>query len=247
MRYFLDISYKGTNYHGWQIQPTAITIQEEIEKAFSTILREEIKITASGRTDAGVHATQQIVHIDCNTEIDNEKFEFKINSFLPNDFSINSIRRVKDDAHARFDAQDRTYHYFINKNKSPFAKGLSWYNRKNLDVEMMNKAASHLLYFQDFTSFSKVNTDTPHNLCDIKFAKWEWKGEQLVFTITANRFLRGMVRAVVGTLVDVGVGKLSVDEFKDVIKKEDRGEASSNAPAEGLYLAIINYPKDIYL
>lgn len=247
MRYFLDISYKGTNYHGWQIQPTAITIQEEIEKAFSTILREEIKIVASGRTDAGVHATQQIVHIDCTTEIDNEKFEFKINSFLSKDFSINSIRRVKEDAHARFDAQDRTYHYFINQHKSPFTEGLSWYNRKDLDVEEMNKAAACLLDFQDFTSFSKVNTDTAHNLCNIKFAKWQWKGEQLVFTITANRFLRGMVRAIVGTLVDVGVGKMSVDEFKKIIIKEDRAKASSNAPADGLYLAIINYPEDIYL
>ena len=171
MRYFLDISYKGTHFHGWQIQPNAITIQEEIEKAFSTILREDIKITASGRTDAGVHASQQIAHLDCSQEIDNEKFEFKINSFIDNDFSINSIRRVTDEAHARFDAQDRTYHYFINKSKSPFNKELSWYNRRDLDVNLMNEVAQALLEFQDFTSFSKVNTDTPHNLCDIKFAQ----------------------------------------------------------------------------
>lgn len=247
MRYFLDISYKGTDYHGWQIQPTAITIQEEIEKAFSTILRTEIKITASGRTDAGVHATQQIVHLDCETEIDNEKFEFKINSFLSKDFSINSIKRVKDDAHARFDAQDRTYYYYVNKNKSPFLNGLSWYNRKKLDITLMNEAASYLLKFQDFTSFSKVNTDTPHNLCDIKFAQWEFKDDQLVFTITANRFLRGMVRAIVGTLTDIGIGKLSPQEFKKIIESEDRSKAGSNAPADGLYLAVVNYPSDIYI
>jgi len=247
MRYFIEISYKGTQFHGWQIQPNAITIQEELEKAFSTILREEIKITASGRTDAGVHAAQQIAHLDCNTEIDNEKFEFKINSFIDNDFSINSIRRVNNDAHARFDAQDRTYHYYINNKKSPFTKGLSWYNRRNLDVELMNNAAEILLDFQDFTSFSKLNTDTPHNLCDIKFAKWEYKGNQLVFTITANRFLRGMVRAIVGTLADVGMGKISVEKFREIIEGENRKLASSNAPSEGLFLAKITYPNEIYL
>lgn len=247
MRYFLDISYKGTHFHGWQIQPNANTIQEEIEKAFSTILREEIKITASGRTDAGVHASQQIAHVDCLQEIDNEKFEFKINSFIDNDFSINSIRRVADAAHARFDAQDRTYHYFINKNKSPFTKELSWYNRRDLDVELMNEAAQILLEFQDFTSFSKVNTDTPHNLCDIRFADWEYKEEQLMFTITANRFLRGMVRAIVGTLVDVGIGKISNEDFRKIILKKDRKLASSNAPSDGLFLAKINYPEELYL
>ena len=247
MRYFIDISYRGTNFHGWQIQPNAVTIQEELEKAFSTILREEIKITASGRTDAGVHASQQIVHLDTNSEIDNEQFEFKINSFIHSDFSVNSIRKVKDDAHARFDAIERTYHYYIHKKKSPFNTGLSWYNRKLLDIELMNKAAAFLLNYEDFTSFSKVNTDTPHNLCDIKYAHWEVKENQLIFTITANRFLRGMVRAIVGTLVEVGIGKITLDDFKQIIEKKDRKEASSNAPSEGLFLAKISYPEELFL
>lgn len=247
MRYFVDISYKGTSFHGWQKQPNAITVQGEIEKAFSLILREEVSFTASGRTDAGVHAMQQIAHLDCNQEIDNEKFEFKINSFLHKDFSINSIRKVTANAHARFDAIERTYHYFINKKKSPFSQGLSWYNRKNLNLKKMNEATEFLLTYKDFTSFSKLNTDTPHNLCDIKFAHWQEEEDQLKFVITANRFLRGMVRAVVGTMVDIGIGKITVDDFSEIIQAKDRKVAGSNAPSDGLFLAKIKYPETIYL
>lgn len=247
MRYFLNISYKGTHFHGWQIQPNAFTVQEHLEDCFSKILGEKIAITASGRTDAGVHASGQIAHFDTTVEIDIEKFTYKINSFINKDVAINLIIKVKDDVHARFDAQERTYHYFISDIKNPFNQELYWYLRHQLDVIKMNKAALILYKYQDFTSFSKLHTDTPHNLCMIHYAQFEYIENGLRFTITANRFLRGMVRAIVGSLVDVGLGKITPNDFENIIIGKDRKLASSNAPAEGLFLAKITYDKDIYL
>lgn len=247
MRYFLDIAYKGTHFHGWQIQPNAFTVQEHLEDCFSKILGEKISISASGRTDAGVHASQQIAHFDCISEFDIDKVLYQINSFINLDVAIKSIKKVKKDVHARFDAKDRTYHYFISNIKNPFNQELYWYLRKEWDIEAMNIAAKHLYDFQDFTSFSKLHTDTPHNLCMIHHAEFTEKGNELKFTITANRFLRGMVRAIVGSLIDVGLGKLSSLDFRKIIEGKDRSLASSNAPGDGLYLAKINYEEDIYL
>ena len=247
MRYFLDISYKGTHFHGWQIQPNAFTVQEHIEDCLSKILGEKISITASGRTDAGVHASQQIAHFDISDEIEIGKVLYKINSFLNHDVSIKSIRKVKEEAHARFDAKDRTYHYLISNKKSPFNNELYWHLRKDLAIEKMNEAAKYLFDFQDFTSFSKLHTDTAHNLCMIHNAKFEKTNDGLKFTITANRFLRGMVRAIVGSLVDVGLSKNTPQNFREIIEGMDRKLASSNAPSDGLFLAKINYADEIYL
>ena len=247
MRYFIDIAYKGTNFHGWQIQPNAFTVQEHLEDCFSKILGEKISITASGRTDTGVHASSQIAHFEAEKEFDLEKFRFKANSFINHDVAIKSIKKVDDDAHARFSAQERTYHYFISKEKNPFNQKQFWHLRNDLDIKKMNNAAQILFEFDDFTSFSKLHTDTHHNLCKIHVAKFEEVQNELKFTITANRFLRGMVRAVVGSLVDVGLGKITCEDFKKVIEGKDRKLASSNAPAEGLYLAKITYPEEIFL
>ena len=248
MRYFIHLAYKGTHYHGWQIQPNATTVQETLNHALSTILREEINVIGAGRTDTGVHASSFYAHIDIEEQIkDIHKLVFKLNTFLPPDIAVYKINPVRPNAHARFDALSRTYKYHITLEKNPFLREYAYYLYQNVDIVKMNKACSLLFNYKDFTSFSKSNTQTKTNLCDIYSAHWETeKPQQLVFTIKANRFLRNMVRAIVGTLLEIGQDKLTVEEFKDIIESRDRSKAGYSMPANGLFLVNIDYPQDIY-
>lgn len=246
-RYFIEMAYNGTRYHGWQIQPNARSIQGDLEHALSTILREEIAVTGAGRTDTGVHASYYVAHFDSlKTELDKPAFSYKLNSFLGKDLVIFNIAQVSDEAHARFGAVSRTYHYFINQQKDPFVQETSWYNRHALDVDAMNRACQVLFDYIDFTSFSKLHTDVKTNNCKIVQAEWTQDKHRLQFTITADRFLRNMVRAIVGTLVAVGQGKLSEDGFRQIIEKKDRGEAGVSVPAQGLFLVDIRYPDAVF-
>lgn len=247
MRYFLDISYNGANYHGWQIQANAHTVQGQLQDCLSKVLRSEVEIMGSGRTDMGVHAKQQVVHLDIDQSVKESDLIFKLNSILPTDISVNAVRAVKSEAHARFDAEERAYQYFINRAKSPFSAGLSYYFNHELDVEGMNAAAKELLGEQDFESFSKVKTEVNNFICTILRAEWVMENDQLVFHVRANRFLRGMVRALVGTLLDVGQGKLTTDQFVNIIKAKDRKVAGRAVPAHGLFLTKVSYPEEIYL
>lgn len=246
-RYFLNIAYKGTGYHGWQIQENANTVQAELQKCLSTLFRQETDIMGSGRTDTGVHATHQIAHFDSPEELDGPQWIFKLNSFLPPDISIQTLRLVKPDTHARFDATKRSYQYLIHQKKSPFQEKLSYYYPKELDVETMNQAAEKLMGEQNFESFSKVKTEVNTFICTIKEARWEKQNDSLVFHVTANRFLRGMVRALVGTLLDVGLGKLTVADFVNIIESRDRKKAGRAVPAHGLYLTAVVYPDSVYI
>jgi tRNA pseudouridine38-40 synthase len=247
MRYFFQISYNGKNYHGWQSQANAEGVQEVVEKVLSTVLREKIAIVGSGRTDTGVHCAQQFFHADIEKEFSVDKLIIQLNAFLPKDIAIHSIQQVKDAASARYDAYERTYEYHITRIKDPLKVGLAYYYFKALDLQTMNKAAALLCGTHDFECFSKVKTDVNHFICDLKKAKWNEKDHSLVFTITANRFLRGMVRAVVGTLLDVGSGKITLKEFQDILKSKDRKKAGMNVPPEGLYLMEVKYHKTIFL
>ena len=244
MRFFIELSYKGTNYHGWQVQPNANTIQAEINKALSTILNAKIEVMGAGRTDAGVHAKQMFAHFDYDAEFDVHTIVIKLNSFLKNDIAIRTIFRVRDDVSTRFDALSRIYHYNIVQEKSPF-KTTAYFVHRPLDVKAMNLACQYLLGTQDFTSFSKANTQTFTNNCNVMSANWEWKDDELVFTIKADRFLRNMVRAIVGTMLEVGIGKIKPDDVKEVIAKKDRCKAGTSVPAHALFLSKIEYPKDI--
>ena len=245
-RYLFEIAYNGTNYSGWQNQLNATGVQEIVEGGLSKLLRTEIKIVGSGRTDAGVHCEQQFFHTDIDIEFDEKNFVLRINSLLPKDISIYSFRMIKPDVNARYDAMERTYQYRITRVKNPFLQGLAWHYFKSADIKTMNEAAALLLGEQDFQSFSKVKTEVNHFWCDIKKASWEEKEYEMEFTITANRFLRGMVRAIVGTLLDVGSGKISVTEFQSIIKSKDRKKAGANVPPYGLYLTKVKYPPSIF-
>jgi len=241
MRFFIELSYSGSNYHGWQIQLNANTIQAELNKALSTILNNEISVVGAGRTDTGVHARQMFAHFDAELELELPTLITKLNGFLPNDIAIHHIFKVNEDAHCRFDANSRTYKYYITNKKSPFNSNV-YFHYKNLDVDAMNLACKYLLGKKDFTSFSKVNTQTHTNNCELMLANWEEKGENLVFTIKADRFLRNMVRAVVGTLLEVGEGKITKDKIKEIIDKKDRSQAGVSVPANALFLTNIEYP-----
>ena len=246
MRLF-EVAYKGTNYNGWQLQNNAISVQGEINKVISTICREEINIVGSGRTDAGVHCEQQFFHADINTSLSLTDLRFKLNSMLPFDIAINSIREVISEAHSRFDATSRSYEYRCNTKKDAFLKELSYYFNKSLDISSMNKAASFLTNGeQDFESFSKVKTEVNNFRCTITEANWELQDNGYVFHITANRFLRGMVRAVVGTLLEVGLKKITIEEFKQIIASKDRTKAGRAVPPEGLFLTSVTYPETIF-
>lgn len=247
MRYFFEISYKGTAYHGWQKQRNALSIQEVVEGALSTVLQKEITVTGSGRTDTGVHCEQQFFHVDVEQPVDEAGLMRRLNTFLPADISIGSIREVRMDAHARFDALQRKYVYRISRRKNPFLKDLCYHFYLPLDVDKMNLAASRLLLYNDFQSFSKVKTDTFTYLCDIKLAEWVEENEMLIFYVSANRFLRGMVRALVGTLLEVGRGNISLEGFEAIIASKDRKKAGRAAPPQGLFLAEVRYPKDIFI
>ncbi len=245
-RFFIEIKYDGTNYHGWQIQNNAISVQEEINKAFATILQEKIEVVGAGRTDTGVHAQQLFAHIDLTKTFDIEKTLFKVNKFLPDDISITNINKVNPEAHARFSATARTYEYWITPNKNPFLQNKAYYLPFSLDINLMNKAAKELLNHTDFSCFSRSKTDTFTNDCDITFAQWVQKDDCLIFTITANRFLRNMVRAIVGTLLEIGQQKIDVSDLIEIIKSKSRANAGTSAPAHGLYLTQVNYPKEVF-
>ncbi len=247
MRYLFEVAYHGKNYNGWQSQQNATGVQTIIEHALSKLLRAEIKIVGSGRTDAGVHCEQQYFHADIESSFDTAQLIQRLNSFLPKDIAIPSIHSVKSDASARYDATERTYRYHITRLKNPFLEGLAWHYFKEIDISTMNKAAALLMGEQDFECFSKVHTDVNHFLCTIKKAEWKENGHMLLFTITANRFLRGMVRAVVGTLLDVGTGKLTLAEFQTVVHSRDRKKAGANVPPQGLYLINVKYPANIFI
>ncbi|WP_309608821.1 tRNA pseudouridine(38-40) synthase TruA [Flavobacterium sp.] len=242
MRYFIQFAYNGTHYHGWQYQPSAISVQETLNKVFSTLLNQEIDIMGAGRTDTGVHASKMFGHFDTNVVIDNAKFIHKANSFLPNDIVIYDIIPVHENAHARFDATSRTYQYHISTFKNAFNSEINWYTPKNLDIEKMNDAAKLLLNFNDFQCFSKVNTDVNTFNCKITEAFWTKEKESLIFTISADRFLRNMVRAIVGTLVNVGLHKITIQDFIQIIESKNRQNAGFSVPAKGLFLTQIDYP-----
>jgi tRNA pseudouridine38-40 synthase len=248
-RYFIFLSYKGTTYHGWQVQPNSVTVQEILDRVLTTILKEKISTTGAGRTDAGVHATVFCAHFDSDlTGIDSQKnLVYRLNRYLPDDIAITAVRKVIPGANARFSALSRTYKYFILKEKDPFMEDSAWYLPGYMNVEIMNQAALLLGGFSDFTSFSRLHTDVKTNNCRIIEATWEEEGSRLVFTIKADRFLRNMVRAIVGTMVEVGYGKRNLSEFENVILARDRSLAGKSAPAKGLFLTGIEYPESLFI
>jgi tRNA pseudouridine38-40 synthase len=247
LRYFLELSYNGAGYHGWQNQPNAISVQEVIEKALSTLLGNKIEIVGAGRTDAGVHAKQMFAHFDTDFDFNESDLVFKLNSFLPKDIAIHNLFKVKPEAHTRFDALSRTYLYRVNLNKNVFNFDNAYYVKQDLDVDMMNEASKILFQYKDFQSFSKSNTDVKTYYCDIMKAEWFFKDDELHFVIQANRFLRNMVRAIVGTMINIGLGKIQAEDLHTIIQSKNRSEAGFSVPAHGLYLTNIEYPVDIRL
>lgn len=244
-RYFIKLAFNGKAYHGWQRQENAITVQQVLEEGLALIFDAELALTGSGRTDTGVHATKFYAHFDLSfglTDDELEKKVHKLNSYLPGDIYVFEIRQVHPHAHARFDAISRTYEYIITTRKDPFRQDAAWYVYGKLDVSKMNEAAKLLNDYTDFTSFSKLHTQVKTNNCRIMEARWEEDGSLLVFRIKADRFLRNMVRAIVGTLVDIGRGRIDIDEFKRIIEARNRSEAGLSVPAHGLYLINIEYP-----
>jgi len=247
-RYFLRLAYDCTHYHGWQRQKNAPSIQQILEESISMMLRDSVKLTGAGRTDTGVHAKEYFAHFNFNREIrkpELQKLIFKLNSYLDPDIVIYDIFPVSEQAHARFTATARTYKYYITTRKNPFRNQFTHFLFGKIDVDLMKQGADIIKQYDDFTSFSKVDTDTKTNICKIYRAFWEWEGEELVFTITANRFLRNMVRSIVGTLLDIGTGKMSLNELKKVIESRNRANAGDSVPARGLHLVQIEYPLDL--
>jgi len=245
LRYFIELSYNGRAYHGWQNQPNAISVQEVLEDALSTLLKEKIAIVGAGRTDSGVHAKQMYAHFNTVNKFSLEKLIYKLNSFLPKDIAVQDVFIVNDEAHARFDAVSREYKYKISLLKNVFSFNNSYYFKQELDVNKMNEAAKILFEYDDFECFSKSNTDVKTYNCKILKAEWTYEANQLVFTIKADRFLRNMVRAIVGTLINVGIGKINVYQFHDIIKSKNRSQAGASVPGHALYLEKIEYPKNI--
>ncbi|WP_293889699.1 tRNA pseudouridine(38-40) synthase TruA [Flavobacterium sp.] len=251
MRYFIELAYKGTNYHGWQYQPAADSVQETLNKALSILLKTDIDIVGAGRTDTGVHAKQMFAHFDYETEIETQQLVHKLNSFLPKDIVVFNIFKVANDAHARFDATKRTYEYHIHTMKNPFENEGSYQFQLPLDIDKMNEACEILFKHKDFECFSKVNTDVRTFNCVIFEAHWtrggteqsgaEQTGNKLIFTISADRFLRNMVRAIVGTMINIGTGKISLIDFEKIIDSKNRSQAGFSVPAQGLYLTKIEY------
>jgi len=247
-RYFIELAYKGTNFHGWQIQPNAASVQEYLEKALSTIIREPIAVTGAGRTDTGVHASYFVAHFDSEKlNLDHSDFTHKLNSFLGKEIVIFHVSKVAPEAHARFDAISRTYQYHLNLRKDPFALETSWHFFIQPDIERMNAASRILFEYTDFTSFSKLHTDVKTNNCKIYRAEWTQEGTNIVFTVKADRFLRNMVRALVGTLLEVGMGKIDLTQFRKIIEQKDRGAAGLSVPAHGLFLTDIEYPETVFV
>ena len=247
-RYFIELSYDGSAYHGWQRQQNAISVQQVLEEALSRLFRNSISLLGAGRTDTGVHALQMFAHFDVSQKIANTKeLIFHLNGFLKDDISIKGIRQVKPNANARFDATARYYEYHISTAKDPFHSQFHYYLKNQPDIDIMNEAAKSLLLHQDFQCFSKTNTDVKTFLCEIKKAVWKQKGSYLIFYISSNRFLRNMVRSIVGTLLEVGYKKRKVEDMDDLIKSKDRCQAGFSVPAHGLYLSRIEYPQNIFI
>lgn len=240
-RYVIQLAYDGTSYFGWQVQPNHVSVQAEITNAISTVLREDISILGCGRTDTGVHASYYVAQFDSNNVLDCESLTQKLNSFFPEDIRVFNIKPISEDFNARFDASSRTYRYFICNTKQPFINKYSWQNHFKLDVDAMNTAAKLLVGKQDFTSFSKLHTNTTNNICNVTDALWYSHNDLLIFEISANRFLRNMVRAVVGTLVEVGKSKIKPEAIIDILNAKDRCAAGQSVPAKGLFLYDIVY------
>ena len=252
MRYFIQLSYDGTGYHGWQVQPNGVSVQEVLQKALSTLLRQPTEVTGAGRTDAGVHASMMVAHFDWPAAHEGEGCEempldctqltYKLNRLLPPDVAVQAVRPVGPEMHARFSATRRTYHYYIHTHKDPFLRGYSWQVNVPLDFALMNEAAQVLLEYSDFTSFSKTGTDVKTNICQLTEARWEQlKPDEWRFTVSANRFLRNMVRAIVGTLVEVGRHRMTISQMRHAIEAKDRQRAGESVPGHALYLTNIEY------
>ena len=252
MRYFIQLSYDGTGYHGWQVQPNGVSVQEVLQKALSTLLRQPTEVTGAGRTDAGVHASMMVAHFDWPADHEGEGCEempldctqltYKLNRLLPPDVAVQAVRPVGPEMHARFSATRRTYHYYIHTRKDPFLRGYSWQVNVPLDFALMNEAAQVLLEYSDFTSFSKTGTDVKTNICQLTEARWEQlKPGEWRFTVSANRFLRNMVRAIVGTLVEVGRNRMTISQMRHAIEAKDRQRAGESVPGHALYLTNIEY------
>lgn len=245
-RYFIQLSYDGTNYHGWQFQPNGLSVQQVLEQALTIVAREDIAVTGAGRTDAGVHASFFVAHFDAqNIGLDAEKITYNLNSLLPADVAVQKIVKVSEQAHARFDALSRKYNYYIVKHKNPFKRQFATKESRIPDLALMNQAAQKLFDYIDFTSFSRVGTDVKTNNCKIIHAQWTEQADGYVFTITADRFLRNMVRAIVGTLLEVGFRKLTIQEFCSIVEAKDRSLAGASVPANGLFLDDIVYPEEM--
>lgn len=241
----MELAYFGKAYHGWQRQPNAVSVQEVVENALSTLLREAVEIIGAGRTDSGVHAKQIFAHMDSEKDLE-QNFIFRMNSLLPKDIALKDIFKVKPDAHARFDACSRSYEYHMVTAKNVFAIDTAYCVQKEIDVDKMNEAAKILLDYSNFKCFSRSRTDVRTYNCKIENAFWQEENGSLVFHIKADRFLRNMVRAIVGTLLQVGMGKMEIRQMHDVINSEDRSEAGASVPAHGLFLTKVEYPKSIY-
>ena len=257
MRYFVFFSYNGTTYHGWQYQPNAISVQECMESAFQTLLRQPVTLTAAGRTDTGVHARFMAAHFDLERTLNTDELQdlaFRLNGYLPDAISIEKVVQVQPTAHARFDATSRTYEYWVGDVKNPYTEHLITFTRFRLDYDLMNRAAELLLQTEDFASFCKAHSDNKTTICHVRRAFWEERPMPFlpehtahVFTIEADRFLRNMVRAVVGTLFEVGRGAMTIDEMQRAILAHDRCAAGQSMPPDGLYLTDIRYPESIFL
>jgi tRNA pseudouridine38-40 synthase len=249
-RYFIKLSYNGTAYNGWQIQEnTSATVQQTINEALTMVLNEPVTVTGCGRTDTGVHAKMFYAHFDCsktNLLKEQDRWVYKLNQVMPADIAIQQLLAVNENANARFDAVTRTYQYFVSKNKNPFMIDRTYCVNADFDIYKMNKAAKLLFDYTDFSAFSKSNTQTFTNNCKIYAAEWKQETDNLIFTITADRFLRNMVRAIVGTLLDIGKGKLTTDDFKKIIESKERSNAGASVPACGLYLVNVKYPENYF-
>ena len=250
MRYFITLSYDGAAYCGWQRQPDASTVQQALEQALSTLLRVPTEVVGAGRTDTGVNASRYVAHFDCEAGVkDCAQLVYKLNLILPQDIAVQRICEVRADAHARFDAVEREYTYYLSQRKNPFRRHSAWQYYVQLDVERMNEAARALVEYDDFTSFAKLNSNNKTNICRVVRAEWRRDEEDedlLIFTIRADRFLRNMIRAIVGTLVDVGRGRYTVEEFCDILHSRDLSRSSAGAPAQGLFLSDVQYDESVY-
>ncbi len=244
VRYFIELAYKGTNFHGWQIQPNAVSVQETINKELSKLLRRDVEVEGAGRTDTAVHASFFVAHIDMEENIDIDKIIFKLNCMLPPDIVIFDIKKVPQNAHSRFDAISRTYRYFISKQKNPFLINSAWNLRADLDIAKMNKAAEIMLTYSDFACFCKAHGNNRTTICKLMYAKWTEQNNIIYLEIKADRFLRNMVRAIVGTMIDIGRGKLQVGDIEQILQSKKRSNAGMSAPAKGLFLYDIEYPKE---